>query len=246
MFRLLIDRPRVGLALFAAMLALAACSSVGKLTSSSPPALDLSGTWKLNRPASDDPAKLFADLHARQHRAPPPDVERADESEGGMPGEPGTHRRTSEDAGNGGRPPQRHQDGGLLTEVERQFAAGRGILRISQSATEIAIDNGTRVRKFTPGGRSVVSVPGGVADQQSGWDGREFVIDTSGRNRPEIIERYSLIADRSQLIVVVKINGHGELPNLEFRRVYDTAPASSEEPGPTAWQAGTGFICSRS
>ncbi len=220
--------------LLAAILALTACTSVGKLTSSSPPEVDLSGTWKLNRAASDDPAKLFEQLRERQRRAPPPDVQNSDESEAGAPAEPGTHRRTSEAAEHGGRSAERHQDSGMVSDVEREFGAGRGILRIRQSATEIAIDNGTRVRKFSPGGRSVVSVPGGVADQQTGWDGHEFVIDTGGRNRPEIIERYSLTADRSQLIIVVKINGHGELPNLEFRRVYDTAPGSVDEPGPTA------------
>ena len=57
------------------------------------------------------------------------------------------------------------------------------------------IDNGVRVRRFTPGGSSVVSVANGVADQHAGWKGREFVIETSGRERPTIVERYALSAE---------------------------------------------------
>ncbi|HZF17339.1 MAG TPA: hypothetical protein VE046_15495 [Steroidobacteraceae bacterium] len=227
-------RPSASTILIVAMLALAACSTVGTFESSSSPAIDLSGTWKLNRAASDDPAKLFEKMRERQRQAPPPAASDGDESEAGLPGGSGQQRRTSSDAPYDGRRPQRQHDSGLAAEVERQFGAGRGILRIRQSATEVAIDNGTHLRKFTPGGHSVVSVPGGVADQSSGWDGREFVIDTSGRNRPQIVERYALSADRSQLIVAVKINGRGELPNMEFRRVYDSAPGSAVEPGPTS------------
>jgi hypothetical protein len=209
--------------LLTAILALAACSTVGDLSGTAPQGVDLAGTWRLNRAASDDPSKLVQKVRARHRREPPAsELPGSDDDDlppvGTEPRERGNERRRGRGTG-----------GEFLNEV----ASGRGLLRIEQRATEVVISNGVRTRKLTPGGHSVVSAANGVADQSSGWKGGEFVVETSGRDRPTIVERYSLSADRKQLTVAVKINGRGQLPNLDFKRVYDAAPDDAEESGPS-------------
>lgn len=208
---------------------LVSCSSAGKLTTASPAAPDLSGTWKLNRDASDDPAKVFEKLRSNHERG-----ERAQRREDdglGLPDERRTRNGNSQDAGYGGRGERRERR--APGEFFDSFSTGRGLLRIAQNSSGIVIDNGVSSRKFVPGSASVVSVKGGVADQKSGWDGKDFVIDTSGRNRPQVIERFTLAPDRRSLTVAVKINGHGELPNVEWKLVYDAASADTQVEGPS-------------
>jgi hypothetical protein len=58
-----------------------------------------------------------------------------------------------------------------------------------------------------------------VADQTSGWKGREYVIDVRPQVGPHVTERYGLTAD-GQLIEKIWLGGD-ELPKLEFTRVYE-------------------------
>jgi hypothetical protein len=212
--------------ILAGLLLLSGCSAAGRLASDTPRGIDLSGTWRLNRSASDDPRKIMERLRNRREPAPPrsadgtydPDDGSAKDDRGRGP----DNRSSGRDARERGVP------GDFLVDV----AQGRGLLRIEQRPTVLVIEYGVRVRRFTPGGSSVVSVASGVADQRAGWNGGEFVIETSGRDRPTIVERFSLSADRSQLVVDVKISGSGHMPSLNLKRVYDSATASDEEAGP--------------
>jgi hypothetical protein len=210
-------------ALVSALLGFAGCSSVGSLASASPQGVQLAGAWRLNRAQSDDPSKLMRKIRGSRHHEPPSD---------NLPGSDEVDVPMADD-----RPRDRGNDGrrgrGMAGDYLGEVGLGRGVLRIEQHSSEIVIDNGVRIRKLTPGSSSVVSAANGVADQSSGWKGNEFLVETSGRDRPTIVERYSLSADRRQLVVVVKINGRGELPNVEFKRVYDAAPDGAEESGPS-------------
>ena len=94
------------------------------------------------------------------------------------------------------------------------------VLTIRQTAGSVALDYGTSVRRFTPGEHSVVSVPGGVADQRTGWKGKEFVVDIRSQVGPDMTERYSLSPDKKQLIVRVHMSG-SNLPNVNLTRVYE-------------------------
>ena len=94
---------------------------------------------------------------------------------------------------------------------------------IEQSAERFMIARGDSRRTYTPGGHSVVSVADGVADQTSGWKGREYVIDVRPQVGPHVIERYGLTAD-GQLIEKVWLNENG-MPKLEFTRVYEKGMA---------------------
>lgn len=227
------NRRTFALALCAALIA--ACSSVGKLASDAPQGIDLSGTWKLNRAASDDPRRLMPRMRESARRdeddetgaGPPP----SDDSPGGPEGNSrggGRHRGEM----SGGEGPDRgaggmRRRGGLPAEALAAFGPGRNVLQITQKPTEIRIDNGVTVRALTPGGKSVVSLARGVADQRSGWHGNEFVIETRGENEPSVVERFALSPDRKQLIVNLRIEGAGRSRKIELKRVYDTAPASA-------------------
>ena len=211
------------------LVGLVSCSSVGKLAGASAGAADLSGTWKLNRDASDDPAKIFDKLRVDHERGER--VSRREDSGLGVPDERRRRSGTAEDEGYGGRGERRERM--APGDFFDAFSTGRGLLRIAQSSSGIVIDNGVSSRKFVPGTASVVSAKGGVADQDSGWDGRDFVVDTSGRDRPEIIERYALSPDRRSLTVAIKINGHSQIPNVEWKLVYDAAPADTQVEGPS-------------
>jgi len=96
-------------------------------------------------------------------------------------------------------------------------------LTIEQSPDRFAITRGDSRRSYTPGVHSVVSVTDGVADQTSGWKGREYVIDVKPQVGPHLTERYGLTAD-GQLIEKVSLNESG-LPKLEFTRVYERGAA---------------------
>jgi hypothetical protein len=206
----------------AAAATLAGCASGPK--AEAPAGVSLAGTWKLDRAASDDPQKLIARMRAQAFKligrrsvpvagpvrrggatpVPPPDegaVVPGDEAHGrGAPPDP--LRRS----------PMMH----VLTE-----ALARGdFLTVRQSADELVLDYGTSVRSFTPGVHSVVSAERGVADQISGWSGREYVIEDKAQIGPNVVERYALSRDGRRLIETLRI-GPAELPAVELKRVYD-------------------------
>ena len=102
------------------------------------------------------------------------------------------------------------------------------VLAIKQLPDSFVIDYGTSVRRLTPGGRSVVSVPGGVGDQSTGWKGKEYVVQIRSQVGPDVTEQYSLSQKSGkQLIVKVRLSGWS-FPNVELTRVYD--PAGAAEP----------------
>ena len=98
-------------------------------------------------------------------------------------------------------------------------------LEIEQKPDELIITNGARVRSFTPGQKSVVSVPSGVADQKSGWHGRQYVIEIRPQLGPSSQERYRLSDDGKRLFVTIRIAGEGRNRSLTVERVYDRASA---------------------
>jgi hypothetical protein len=107
---------------------------------------------------------------------------------------------------------------------------GDGLI-VEQAADRFALRRGDSRRSFTPGGHSVVGVTDGVADQTSGWKGREYIIDVRPQVGPRVTERYGLSPDGSQLIEKVSLSGDG-LKKLDFTRVYDKGtPSSRALPG---------------
>ena len=216
------------------LLVFAACGSVGKLSENSSGGASLAGTWKLNRSASDDLNAVMEKMHRRAPRAPR-EVQPDDDLDAADLPTDGRQRDSANEngRGDGGGRNMRRSGDMRLEELLGVLGAGRNVLRIEQRSTEIVLDNGVRVRRFTPGDHSVVSEANGVADQHAGWRGPEFVIQTSGREHPTIVERYTLSPNGRQLLVNVKISGNGGMPNIELKRVYDSAPASTADQEPS-------------
>jgi hypothetical protein len=200
--------------------------------------VQLQGVWRLNRAASEDPQKIIDKLKEEAEKK----IRRALNAQqagsvggpgGGGPGGGGGRRR-----GQGGGGQQSPSD--PLPEDLPQ-APGPGVdplrnsptmhelrailqrsdfLTIRQSTEQVSFDYGTTVRSYSPGGRSVVSSENGVADQSSGWSGKQYVINIKPQLGPLVLEEYSLSPDGKQLIVKSHI-GPFELSKVNLTRVYD-------------------------
>jgi hypothetical protein len=184
----------------------AALSACGTLSPDPPPpAYSLTGTWKLNPAASTDTQKALQALNPRHEvSAPDPFV---------LP-DPNPQNARDLQRRPIYRPPLDIQ----LTELR-----GGEWLQIEQKPDELVITNGARVRSFTPGQKSVVSVPSGVADQRSGWSGREYIIILRPQLGPSSEERYKLSDDGKHLTVTIKVASEGRNRSLTVTRVYDRA-----------------------
>jgi hypothetical protein len=198
------SRIRRLLALALAPLVLPAC---GGLSPDAPPAAySLTGTWKLNVAQSTDTQKALQSINPRlEVNAPDPYA---------LP-DPNPQAREFQR-----RPLYRPPLDIQLTELR-----GGEWLQIDQKPDELVITNGARIRSFTPGQKSVVSVPSGVADQKSGWHGRDYVIEMRPQLGPSSQERYRLSDDGKRLLVTIRIAGEGRNRSLTVNRVYDRSDA---------------------
>lgn len=222
------------------MLGLLAACGAPNLKPDVPEGTSLAGSWKLNRQASADPDAMITAIvekemkHMRRSRAyeddpdplPPPPAP-------GTAG-PGGGRHASENVEPPGgmfRPRE-----GMAAYLRAQYTNALGSLLngeglvIEQSPQAFTLRRTDSRRSFTPGGHSVVGVTDGVADQTTGWKGREFVIDVRPQVGPRVTERYGLGPD-GRLIEKVELSGDG-LKSLQFTRVYDKgAPPTRALPG---------------
>jgi hypothetical protein len=194
-----------------------------------PAGVTLAGSWKVNRQASADPNALISAIvekevkHLRRRaRAYDEDPESVPSPGGGGRG-PGPAGGGQEDIASPGglyRPRE-----GIAAWLRSQYTNALGSvlngegLVIEQAADRFTLIRGDSRRTFTPGGHSVVGVTDGVADQTSGWNGHEYVIDVRPQVGPRVTEHYGL-GPGGQLIEKISLSGD-DLPKLEFTRVYD-------------------------
>lgn len=206
------------------VLSAAACGGgAGRLKPDMPAGINLAGTWRLNRAASQDPQAMIdrirEDEMKRMRRRMLPSAEDLPEiDERGNPRMPREDRERNEARSR------------FMPRLPYAAALGSSLtadtLKIEQSATRLVFIRGDDRRSFTPGGESVVSVANGVADQHSGWAGKDYVIEVRAQVGPRVIERYTLSADGRQLVEKVLLTDEG-WPKLEFTRVYDPGTATS-------------------
>jgi hypothetical protein len=211
---------------------LAGCSSVGRYDPDPSHAVDLSGNWTLDRAASEDPKPLIEKLRPKpvsRRWDTFPDEDDAGAQDGSSGPQPG--------GGTGGRGSRSRRGGG---EAQQQYAYRNGNeayshslvlkmlsadiaraenLTIHQSADRLTIDYGNSIRSFTPGSRSVVSAAWGVADQSSGWKGKEFVIAVRPQAGVATTETFSLSDDGKHLLEDLRMGG-GDFPSIRLKRVY--------------------------
>lgn len=213
---------------------LCGCAGAGNLGADAPSGVNLAGSWKLDRALSDDPEKIYAKIQ-RQRAA------RLAEQMGTPPApstSPGPAGGANPDATGGDLNNPLTPEGQAALIIGQShldpFDMGvfgnipRGdVIRIKQTADEVSISDGLTDRSFTPGEKSVVSVPEGVADQHSGWKSHDFVIDARAEAGPRTIERYHLSSDGQHLLADIQSNG-GNLPSMKIKRVYDRLSAAPD------------------
>jgi hypothetical protein len=215
---------------------LAGCVSGPNLDPAPVAGTTLAGVWKLDPALSDDPKKVFAKAvpkrspqqvpgtmggrrrGGRGGQNPRPD-DTPDDTLGGYPaGYPGDPY--------GGRdfrdPLQRSPYAPMLEDD----AFRSEVITIKQSPSAFIIDYGSSTRRLTPGSKSVVSDVRGVADQSTGWSGKEYVIDKRSQDGPNVSEHYSLANGGKQLVVKMTMGGNG-FPAVKLTRVYDAAGAQT-------------------
>jgi len=212
---------------------LAGCG--GHLAEAPAPGVALAGAWKLNPTTSDDPQKVIERMRAqalqriaRHEQTAPPPQQSATHHHGGAGAGSATDNQDS--AQQEVFDPGHHLDPLRNSQMMHVLAAAlaRGdYLTVRVRAGEVVFDYGTSVRSFSPGGHSVVSAEGGVADQTSGWSGRDYVIHLRAQMGPDVAENYSVSADGKHLIETLRI-GPAELPVVNLTRVYD--PTSETAP----------------
>jgi len=221
----------------AAATTLAGCAG-SRLSPDAPAGVNLAGAWKLNRAASDAPQKVLDRMRAEAFKRIARRVtagSRPDGRGGGTRTQPEDQPLEEEPApvraAHGAarpdpllRSPMAHV---LLTSVARG-----DLLTVRQGPGEFALDYGTSQRSFTPGAHSVVSAQSGVADQTSGWKGREYVISVRAQLGPDVTERYGLSADGKHLVAKLHIATE-ELSAVELTRVYDPANETAPRQLPT-------------
>jgi hypothetical protein len=227
------------IALAATCVTLVGCGSVAALDPVPSKSMDLSGAWVLDRAASDDPKPLLDKLRPKPvaHRwdAPPDDgTGTGDESGpsggqqgGGQPGGGGGGGGRRRGGGGGQAQPdmayRNNNDAYTHAMVIRMLQADlarAGNLTIRQSAEQFSLDYGSTVRSFTPGSVSVVSAAWGVADQSSGWKGKDFIIHVKPQMGVASVEKYTLSEDGKHLVEELALGG-GEFPSVKLKRVYD-------------------------
>lgn len=226
-------------ALLCAAAALAGCAGT-RLSADAPADLSLAGAWRLDRAASDDPQKVLERMRAEAIRkmsrrvvastpgpgargpgtrtAPRPD-------DPALPGDSAPADPAPVSAGSAARPDPLARS--PMAQVLRASLARGDFLTVRQAPGEFVLDYGNSQRRFTPGAQSVVSAQDGVADQSSGWKGREYVIELRGQSGPDVTERYALSADGRRLVAKLHIAA-GELSAVDLSRVY--VPAGETTP----------------
>jgi len=235
--------PQICVALLAAV-ALSGCFGT-RLQSESQGAVHIAGIWKLNRSASDDPQKIITVLRTeaekkirRAMNATPPSTvySGGGQGQGRRRGGAGGSSSEQEDMmpplgmgpGFGGDPLRNSPTMHALRDV-----LNRGdYLTIRQGPEQVSFDYGNFSRSYTPGGHSVVSSETGVADQTSGWDAKQYVINIRPQLGPAMVEEYGLSPDGKQLIVKTRI-GPFELQKVNLTRVYDAATTVVPNSGPS-------------
>lgn len=195
---------------------LTGCAGMG-LKESPPSGTDLSGTWKLDPAHSTDSHRVLAEL-ARARTRRPQEGQATRVAPGAGPRGPATGSSAQQSLEAQLRIPV--EDVGPDISLQTEELSGGEYLRIVQKPGEITFRTATRTRTFTPGARSVVSVPDGVADQRSGWKGREYRILIHPQEGPKVEERFRRSDDGRQLIETIHIAADGRIPRVEVTRVY--------------------------
>lgn len=179
---------------------------------------DLSGTWKLNRDASDDPRKKMEEARAEG------DPSGGGGWRGGGMGHHGGHRGSGDSSGDRG------SSGAMEPSAEAET------LRIDHQDPRLVITDGAgREHVLYTDGRKVEEERsfGGTTKITARWKDGHVVVETEPERGPSYTDTYAVTADRKQLTVTRHIKGRGRRGDVEIRRVYDAVlPEEQATPPP--------------
>ncbi len=226
-------RPCLGTLCALLVAGLAGCAT--HLHQEAPPNYSIAGVWELNRALSSDSDTVLRTL------LPKPNTGRGAGGRGSAAGPPGPVEINDPTTDLPPADPSAGVHGarhGIFSErnvyhapldIQINALLGGQWLKIRQTDTEMDIDSDVTSRSFTPGQESVVSVASGVADQVSGWSGKDYEISLKPQIGPSIEETYTLSPDGRQLRVKINLGAEGPNQAITVLRVYDRStrdPAS--------------------
>jgi hypothetical protein len=215
-------------------LVLVGCGSINRFDALPSQPVDLSGSWVLDRAASDDPAPVIRKLRAQAtaHRMLA-EVEPDDSSARGNGPEARAQRAQEQAIQNefARRNAEIFRRRLLLQTLQADIARADH-LTIRQTPTRFSLEYGALVRSFTPGEVSVVSAEWGVADQSSGWKGKRYVIRIKPQSGVGSEETISLAPDGQHLSVHLHLGG-GDFGSVDLNRIYDRSDRPMPREAPT-------------
>jgi hypothetical protein len=168
---------------------------------------DLSGTWKLDRERSDDPAQKLREGGGR--------------GGGGSRGGAGFRGRRGGGGfgGHHGRPTDDGEDNGGtdFSQDSRAF----DLLTIVHRDPQLRITDGLGREHvlYTDGRKVDEERSSGTTKIRAKWKDGRVVVATTPEHGAKITETYAVTADGSSLTVATRVEGRGR--DFEFRRVYD-------------------------
>ena len=145
---------------------------------------------------------------------------------GGMGGRGGFGGRGGGMGGRGGGGGYGGQGGGGDADNANRGGSMRGFfeppdtLTITETADEIAVDDGQRVLHLHPDGKKIKAENGG-AETTTKWRGNELVVETKTERGSKIDSAYMSVPDKHQLYVTSTFEGRSG--PVTVRRVYDAA-----------------------
>ena len=193
---------------------------------------NLSGTWQLNKDASDDAQKAMKEARAAESRG------------GGTGGGMGAMGggRGGHGGGGGGMGGGRggHADpGSQSSSGNADWFGALDTLVIRHAEPSLTItDAAGRVHALYTDGRKTEEERshGGTTAVTAAWKDGHVEVVSRPENGSKITETYSVTADRSQLTVVTKVEG-ARGPAFTIRRVYDAVRPGAPRPTPPARRA---------
>jgi hypothetical protein len=167
--------------------------------------VDLSGRWVYNRELSDDAReKMREGMEGRDARGGRP---------GGGMGGPRV-RAGAPPGGMGGDDDRRESMRALFEPAEE--------VAVTQTATEIAVDEKYGRTRRLHADRKKYKTDNGASEIKTSWKGGKLLVETKRVRGGSIVETWELVPDRSRMIVNVKMEG-GLGPSVTLKRIYDRA-----------------------
>ncbi len=192
---------------------------------------NISGGWRLNKDASDDPEKAMKEARSSGGGSP----------YGGGGGGMGRGGRGHGGGGGWGHGGRGGDSGDSASATAGGWFVALDSLQIQHEEPKLTItDAAGRVRVVYTDGRKTEEERshGGTTAVTASWKDGHLEIVSKPENGGKIVETYAIAADRSLLIVTTKVEG-GRGPGFTVRRVYDAVPPGAPKPTPPARRAPT-------